>query len=216
MNPGSRLLRAVSESRINYWLAYACDLACPIVLLHLGLSCSAGHPIDWLALPTMILCGAFVFSFVEYSMHRWLFHAPVSFATAIHHKHHVYPRDATAMPFPCSAGAAFLLWSYLPFIMSEQSTCFFATGFLTAYFYYTVIHHLQHTIRITDLRVRCYRGRWKAHAVHHAKTDKNYGVTTAFWDRVFGTYSVIASKTCPARPSLPTPHSKQDAPPIPQ
>jgi sterol desaturase/sphingolipid hydroxylase (fatty acid hydroxylase superfamily) len=27
----------------------------------------------------------------------------------------------------------------------------------------------------------------KLHAVHHHDTDHNFGVTTAFWDRVFGT-----------------------------
>jgi hypothetical protein len=86
-------------------------------------------------------------------MHRWLFHAPVSFATEIHRSHHVAPQEATAMPFPCSAAAAFLLWSYLPPLLGELATCYFATGFMGAYFYYTIIHHL----RVPD-SVRGYRG----------------------------------------------------------
>jgi sterol desaturase/sphingolipid hydroxylase (fatty acid hydroxylase superfamily) len=186
MNPGSRVLRAVSKSRINYWLAYTVDLTCPVAMCWLG----SLHPADWLTVIGSVLSGAFVFSFVEYSMHRWLFHAPVSFATDIHRSHHVAPREATAMPFPCSAAAAFLLWSYLPLLIGEAATCYFATGFMGAYFYYTVIHHLEHSIRIKALWFRCLRGRWIAHAVHHGRTDKNYGVTTAFWDYVFGTHAV--------------------------
>ena len=183
MNPGNRVLEAVSRSRINYWLAYTVDLACPVAMCGLGLR----HRCDWLTVLASMASGAFMFSFVEYSMHRWLFHAPASFATQIHRSHHDEPKEATAMPFPCSAAAAFLLWSYLPPVLGEAATCYFATGFMGAYFYYTVIHHLEHSIRIKALWFRWLRQRWIAHAVHHGRADKNYGVTTAFWDHVFGT-----------------------------
>src|SRR3569832_2156360 len=105
MNLGSRVLRAVSKSRINYWLAYATDFACPDVMMWLGLH----YSVSWLTIVASLTAGIFVISFVEYAMHRWLFHAPVSFATEIHRSHHVEPQEATAMPFPCSAGGAFLL-----------------------------------------------------------------------------------------------------------
>ena len=185
MNLGSKVLRAVSKSRINYWLAYATDFACPVVMLWLGLKYSAG----WLTILTSVSAGIFVFSFVEYAMHRWLFHAPVSFATEIHRSHHVEPEEATAMPFPCSAGVAFLLWSYLPMAVGEAVTCYFATGFMGAFFYYTLIHHFEHTIRIKSVGFGWLRAKWIAHAIHHGRANRNYGVTTAVWDRVFGTYA---------------------------
>jgi sterol desaturase/sphingolipid hydroxylase (fatty acid hydroxylase superfamily) len=185
MNPGSKVLQAVSKSRSNYWLAYAMDFTCPAVMFWLGMKYSAG----WLTILTSVAAGIFVFSFVEYSMHRWLFHAPVSFATDIHRSHHVEPEEPTAMPFPCSAGAAFLLWSYLPMLVGEAVTCYFATGFMGAFFYYTLIHHFEHSIRIRSVGFGWLRRKWIAHAIHHGRANRNYGVTTALWDHVFGTYA---------------------------
>jgi sterol desaturase/sphingolipid hydroxylase (fatty acid hydroxylase superfamily) len=96
------------------------------------------------------------------------------------------------MPFPCSAGGAFLLWSYLPMAVGEAVTCYFATGFMGAFFYYTLIHHFEHTIRIKAVGFNWLQRKWIAHAIHHGRANRNYGVTTALWDRVFGTYAKAA------------------------
>jgi len=184
---GARLLRRVAESRINYWLAYAVDLTCPAVLAYLGWQ----HASGWAAALLAFCGGAFVFSFIEYALHRWLFHAPRSFARAIHQTHHSSPLAAVAIPFPSSAGAAFLMWSYLMPIAGEQQAGFFGSGLLSGYFWYSMLHHFQHSIRIRALPLRLLRRRWGAHAVHHGRSDRNFGVTTSFWDHVFGTYNSL-------------------------
>jgi dihydroceramide fatty acyl 2-hydroxylase len=181
---GARLLKMVAESRINYWLAYAVDLACPVVLAYLGWQPSSG----WAVASLAFFGGAFVFSFIEYAMHRWFFHAPRSIARALHQTHHSSPRAAVAIPFPSSAGAAFLMWSYLAPLAGEQCAGFFGSGLLAAYFCYSLLHHFQHSMRIRALPLRLLRGRWVAHAVHHGRSDRNFGVTTSLWDHVFGTY----------------------------
>ena len=98
------------------------------------------------------------------------------------------------MPFPVSIAASYLLWFYLPFIISERAACYFAAGLMLAYFYYSVIHHLQHTIPTNSLRPRWMRRRWIDHWIHHGRAGTNYGVTTAFWDHVFGTYFRVPSR----------------------
>jgi sterol desaturase/sphingolipid hydroxylase (fatty acid hydroxylase superfamily) len=98
------------------------------------------------------------------------------------------------MPFPCSAAAGFLLWSYLPFFIGKAATGYFGAGFMGGFFYYTVLHHCEHAVRIKSVWFESMRRRWIAHAVHHGRADKNYGVTTALWDRVFGTYAPAHSR----------------------
>ena len=178
------MLRAVTRSRTNYWLSYAFDLATPIAMGALGFQ----QPTRWSVALPCFCTGAIVFSFVEYAMHRWLFHARASFATAIHHTHHVSPREPFAIPCPSSAAAAVLCWCVLAPLVGHQAACFLACGLLAAYCYYGLLHHLQHTIRIKSLPLLRLRRRWEAHAIHHGRLDVNFGVTTSLWDYVFGTH----------------------------
>ena len=182
---GMAVLEAVTSSRINYWLAYAFDLASPLVMAYLGWRLGSGH---WSMGAASFVAGAFVFSFIEYAMHRWLFHAPRSVATAIHQTHHTAPLNALAIPCLCSPAAAFLIWSYLAPAAGEQCAGFFGSGLLAGYFCYSLAHHLQHSIRIKALPAQRLRRRWAAHAIHHGSGDRNFGVTSGLWDRVFGTY----------------------------
>jgi sterol desaturase/sphingolipid hydroxylase (fatty acid hydroxylase superfamily) len=179
-----RRMRAIAASRSNYWLSYTIDFACPVVLGYLGLR----HSIAAAVSVACFCTGVFVFSFVEYAMHRWFFHAPQSVAAAIHQAHHVHPREPSSLPCPSSAAVALTFWSLLSPVVGDQVACFFLCGLLVAYFYYAVLHHLQHSIRIKTVPLRWLQKRWAAHAVHHGRTDTNFGVTTAFWDHVFGTH----------------------------
>ena len=189
MNAAARTLRTVCASRLNYRLSFAFDFATPLVLCYCGVVRLAGSPAaDWSAAVFSFLAGAFVFTFIEYGMHRWLFHARSSFATESHRRHHRSPREPTSMPFPCSAAGGLLLWWLALAVFGEQIAFFVASGILSGYFYYAVLHHLQHHVHVKAVRLRSLQNRWAAHALHHARLDKNYGVTTSLWDHVFGTY----------------------------
>ena len=61
-----------------------------------------------------------------------------------------------------------------------------SVGMLTGYTVYLLVHHAIH-IRAPTPGTYLYRARLH-HAVHHYRDDEgNFGVTTSFWDRVFGT-----------------------------
>lgn len=186
MKPAARLLWKVCASRTNYWLSFAFDITTTSTLVFLGIR----HAGDWhwLNALTCFITGAFVFTFIEYGMHRWLFHARASFATASHHTHHVAPREPTAMPFPCGIAAGVLLYFLFSPAMGETAAYLVAGGIISAYTCYGVLHHLQHHVNAANVPFQWMKTRWAAHAIHHGYPDKNYGVTTSLWDRVFGTY----------------------------
>lgn len=179
-----RLMQALTASRTNYWAAYAVDLACPVVLGYAGWHYTSTWPV-----PIASLCaGAFAFSFVEYAIHRWLFHSPASFMTPLHRSHHDAPVGPSALPCLTSAAVGALLWWCLVPIIGPEIACFSLCGFLGWYFCYGMLHHLEHHLRISRVPWRWLQRRWAEHAVHHHIIDTNFGVTTSLWDRVFGTY----------------------------
>lgn len=179
-----RLFRVISMSRANYRLAYVTDLACAVACGGLGLRAGG----TWHVALASLLVGAFAFSFVEYALHRWVFHASSLLAGELHASHHRDPRQPSALPFWSSAASAPAFFWLLTHWLSLFAAHFVLCGFFAAYFSYGVVHHLQHGIRIKDIPFRWLRRKWAAHAVHHGRGDVNFGVTTSLWDRVFGTY----------------------------
>jgi sterol desaturase/sphingolipid hydroxylase (fatty acid hydroxylase superfamily) len=178
------LLRRVTQSRANYGAAYVVDVACPIVLALIGW----GAKSSWTEVFSSLCAGAFVFSFVEYAIHRWLFHAPDSVMGAMHQAHHDQPRGHTALPFITSAAVASTCWLALEPLTGRAVASFFLCGLLGGYAWYSVLHHLEHSVRIRAIPFRWLQRRCAEHFVHHHLEDTNFGVTTAFWDHVFATH----------------------------
>jgi 4-hydroxysphinganine ceramide fatty acyl 2-hydroxylase len=179
-----RALRAMSESRVNYALSYLIDLACPLALCWLGSRVAS----DWTAALLAICLGGATFSFVEYAVHRWYFHARATFGAAMHRAHHRSPADPMALPCFSSAAVSFGLWWLLSPLLGPEVASFFLCGLLVGYCFYAALHHLHHSIRGTGVSFRWIRRAWVTHAVHHSYPDRNFGVTTSVWDHVFGTY----------------------------
>jgi 4-hydroxysphinganine ceramide fatty acyl 2-hydroxylase len=180
----TNLLRAVSSSRANYHASYAMDLASALTVGWLGVRAADGWPT-----PVAVFgAGLFAFSFAEYAIHRWLFHGRTGPMRAIHQSHHDQPHDHVALPCISSPVVSVLVWWGLSTAVGPVIASFFWCGFLTGYVVYGTVHHLEHSIRITALPARWMQRRWAIHAVHHRLVGSNFGVTTSFWDRVFGTH----------------------------
>jgi sterol desaturase/sphingolipid hydroxylase (fatty acid hydroxylase superfamily) len=184
MRSWADLLRAISGSRVNYHASYAIDLASALAMGWLGVREADGWPVPVAILAT----GFFVFSFAEYAIHRWLFHGPTGVMRAMHQAHHDGPHDHVALPCISSAVVGALAWWGLSAAVGLVVASFFLCGFLTGYVAYGAVHHFEHSIRITALPFRWMQRRWAVHAVHHRLVGTNFGVTTSFWDRVFGTH----------------------------
>ena len=76
----------------------------------------------------------------------------------------------------------------------------FSCGFLITYISYEVVHRRIHTHPPTGWYSRMVR---KHHLYHHFGTPKlNHGVTSRFWDRVFGTFQAPEMVKVPARHAM--------------
>jgi sterol desaturase/sphingolipid hydroxylase (fatty acid hydroxylase superfamily) len=177
------VIRIVTMSRTNYWASYVIDFTCPLVFGYLGWRAATGGVVA----PVSLALGALAFSFVEYAIHRWLFHSPTCFMSALHQSHHDAPTEPSALPCIASALVAFVLWSAVAPVVGRQVAGFFLCGFLGGYSWYVLLHHVEHHTAINHLPYRWLQRRWATHSLHHRWAHTNFGVTTDFWDRVCGT-----------------------------
>jgi len=177
------LLRTLSKSGANYWASYVVDFICPVLFAYLGMR----RQPSWPSILIGSLSGLFVFSLVEYSIHRWL-HDPRSILFESHEAHHINPEKPSAFLFPASFLVLMPIWLLLVDVLRIHGASFFLCGFSAGYFYFGALHHLEHSTRINQIPFRWLQGRWAAHSVHHRLDNRNFGVMTSFWDYVFKTH----------------------------
>jgi len=119
----------------------------------------------------LFCCGLVAWTLAEYITHRFVLHA---LAPVGHGIHHVRPRDTADKVF-------WQIWLAFAVVYLIAGSTFLA-GTLVAYAWYLSVHYCAHhnpTILPASLL--------KHHLDHHKFARRNYGVTTKFWDRVFGT-----------------------------
>lgn len=140
----------------------------------------------------LFFAGLFIFTLVEYIMHRFLFHIGTStkrradFQYTLHGVHHEFPKDKErlAMPPVMSITIATVLLLVFRFFLHDN-VFGFLPGFLVGYALYLTMHYILHTFRAPK---GIFNFLWANHAVHHYKDQsKAYGVSTPLWDYVFGT-----------------------------
>jgi sterol desaturase/sphingolipid hydroxylase (fatty acid hydroxylase superfamily) len=136
--------------------------------------------------------GFFVFTLIEYVMHRYLFHIGTStkkrekLQYTLHGVHHEYPKDKErlAMPPVMSITIATTLLFVFKLILGDLVFAFLP-GFLVGYASYLAMHYILHTFKAPK---GIFNFLWANHAVHHYKDQtKAYGVSSPLWDYVFGT-----------------------------
>ena len=178
------LVEIVCESRANYWAAYATDFSCPCLFGYLGMQ----HASNWSASVVSVLFGLFVFSLIEYAVHRWLLHDLRGALFDLHDAHHNNPERTSAFLFPTSLLLLVPVWCLLTWGLHVQQASYFLMGLSGGYFCFDTLHHAEHALRINQMPFRWLKKRWAFHSVHHRIGQRNFGVTTSFWDYVFGTH----------------------------
>ncbi len=141
------------------------------------------RPIVWLIVFAGGLLG---WTLVEYLLHRLLFHhAPI--LAEIHERHHGEPSELIGTPAWVSAlvgviAVASPAWVIIGFDLGTAATAGLVTGYLWYVFVHYAIHHRRPRRNSYFYRACLRHGRH-----HHLSHDGNFGVTTGFWDHVFGT-----------------------------
>jgi sterol desaturase/sphingolipid hydroxylase (fatty acid hydroxylase superfamily) len=119
----------------------------------------------------LFCCGLAAWTLAEYITHRFVLHA---IAPVRHGIHHARPRDAVDKIF-------WQVWLAFAVLYPIVGGAVMA-GVLVAYAWYLLVHYCAHhnsaVLPASAL---------KHHLDHHRFANRNYGVTTRFWDRVFGT-----------------------------
>jgi sterol desaturase/sphingolipid hydroxylase (fatty acid hydroxylase superfamily) len=183
-NATRSVVGTICESRINYWAAYVTDFSCPCIFAYLGMHQES----SWPAAIVSSLLGLASFSLIEYVVHRWLLHDRRSALFCLHDAHHNHPEKTSAFLFPASIVLLMPVWGLLTWGLHIAEASYFLMGVSGGYLYFDTLHHVEHTTRINQIPFRWLKKRWAYHSVHHRIDQSNFGVTTSFWDYVFGTH----------------------------
>lgn len=152
--------------------------------------------IPYLTFISLFIFALFFWTLAEYILHRFLFHwinerkLVQRFHFIMHGSHHLYPRDEERLLMPPVPGLIMASLLFLIFYSifgvfgySDLTWAFFP-GFFLGYLLYSFLHRATHVHKPP----KRFKYLWKHHSLHHYKyPNKAFGVSTRFWDRVFGT-----------------------------
>jgi sterol desaturase/sphingolipid hydroxylase (fatty acid hydroxylase superfamily) len=172
------------ESAIGYYIDFFIYPAVLIALpLYAALFLDRGSLALWLGAAAF---GLALWTLIEYLMHRLVLHN-VAYFKGLHDAHHENPKALIDTPIWASLSILLIVVltpSCLAFGPCAGTGLTF--GLTLGYFGYSVMHHAMHFWPLAHDSY-FYRAKHR-HALHHySQIDGNFGVTTPFWDYVFGT-----------------------------
>jgi sterol desaturase/sphingolipid hydroxylase (fatty acid hydroxylase superfamily) len=144
------------------------------------------------ALSMWAILALVVWTLTEYLLHRFLFHFPAKSKTGkylvflFHGLHHEDPNDPTRLVFPpVPAFFIFLaLYGLFSIFIPESGINAFMGFFMVGYLCYDYIHYATHHFSMKGKLARKIK---KHHLQHHFQhKPAKYGVSSPFWDVVFG------------------------------
>lgn len=134
----------------------------------------------------LVAAGLACWTAMEYLLHRFVLHGLPPFR-GWHAQHHARPQALIGLPTVLSATLFTLLvaWPALALLQAWAAEALLL-GVLLGYLAYGVTHHAVHHWPANN---GWLRRRKREHALHHhgLRRPGGYGVTTSFWDRLFGT-----------------------------
>lgn len=178
-----RLTRTHIAVPVTIFFVYSC------VLLYWSFS---NTTLTLLTSTAMFFAGFIFFTWVEYQVHRHIFHMGTftkwreKTQYLIHGVHHEFPKDKErlAMPPIASLTIGTLLLLLFRLIMGDLAFSFIP-GFMIGYAYYLLVHYMVHAHQPPN---NFFKVLWLNHSIHHYKNGEAvFGVTSPFWDYVYGT-----------------------------
>ena len=189
LRSGVDAIARMSTTPTNYWAELALDTALGALLLVEGWRLGVGS--IWMAVLACLL-GLFIFSFIEYFFHRWMFHTHVPLFEEGHRMHHERPLGYDSLPFFLPAVVLLILTGLLMLAMPSGFALLLAGSITFGYIIYGLVHFIMHHVRFKNPLLRRWAG---AHHVHHFHPETNFGVTTPLWDILLRTRYVRQPRT---------------------
>ena len=152
----------------------------------------AQYRLSILALAICFVAGAFVWTLLEYIIHRYIFHYEPKTRLGkqlhfvVHGVHHDYPNDAKRLVMPpvVSIPLAVVFFSFF-FATLGRFAPAVGAGFGFGYVCYDTIHYAIHHF---SMKNGVWRWLKNYHLRHHFHDDHaGYGVSSPLWDYVFRT-----------------------------
>ena len=147
-----------------------------------------------------ITIGYIAQTYIEFASHYYLFHGPF---WKFHKKHHLEPSNHghLLVPFAYSIPGLMVTYSCYYTFLPLRTTFSFMTGTQLSYLFFEYIHYISHKRPkhlVYILKIPFVKDLLLAHKKHHYRNGKllkdtnddfkNYGFTTLYWDKVYGTY----------------------------
>ncbi|KAF2905320.1 hypothetical protein ILUMI_00847 [Ignelater luminosus] len=143
-----------------------------------------------------ICLGIIIWTLLEYSLHRWVFHMEPSGNSkiliyihfGIHGLHHKVPFDARRLVFPPVPAAVLAYGGYhlIKALFPPQMVLLITAGGILGYVIYDMIHFYLHNGSPKEgtyfYTMKRYHN--QHHFVHH---NSGFGISNLYWDKVFGT-----------------------------
>ncbi len=183
----------------SHWITPGLVFA-PIIayLVHAG---RVTQGLEWPVILGCVGLGVVTWTFLEYCLHRFVFHLPPTRIRAVrlvlfvlHGYHHEFPNDPRrlvappVLGWPIAAALTVLFWAVFgPYWQALLA------GTFTGYLAYDWMHYYTHHARPKSRFGRFMR---RFHMEHHyKKATTQYGLSSPIWDFVFRTFQ---------RPTAPT------------
>lgn len=174
----------IPDVHLTKW-SYRADFAAYPVLIASALVLALPHAGQAASALTALAVGWAAWTGIEYSLHRWVLHRVPPFKR-MHDEHHARPAEFIGTPTWFSVMLFLAAWAALAAELPHPTAAGAAAGLMAGYLCYTLIHDAVHHRRAAP-GTWLYRAK-RRHALHHRPgAHGHYGVSTGFWDRVFGT-----------------------------
>lgn len=140
----------------------------------------------------LFVVGAFFFTWVEYTVHRYFYHMRTDsprrtrIQYMFHGVHHDHPRDKKRLALPPigTLVVAALFIGLFRLVLGPYGFAF-GGGFMAGYATYLALHYAIHVYSPPHNFLKAV---WKHHNLHHFVGDTAaFGVSSPLWDHVFGT-----------------------------
>ncbi|XP_005950974.1 fatty acid 2-hydroxylase [Haplochromis burtoni] len=181
---------------IVFYLSWHCYTTLAQGTTRLALTSGFSIPIHKYFFPVLFMMGWFLWSFIEYCIHRFVFHMNppahnyylITLHFLLHGQHHKSPFDGSRLVFPPGLASLVVAVFYMSIhcvLPDILGVCVFVGG-LGGYVVYDMIHYYLH---YGSPKKGSYLYSLKAyHVKHHFEHQRSgFGITTTFWDHPFNT-----------------------------
>ncbi|XP_062276492.1 fatty acid 2-hydroxylase-like [Scomber scombrus] len=181
---------------IVFYLSWYCYTSLAKGTTSLPLTSDFYIPIHKYTFPLLFLTGWFLWSFVEYCIHRFVFHMKppahnyylIMLHFLLHGQHHKSPFDGSRLVFPPGLASLVIgsFYMILNRLLPEILGVSVFVGGLCGYVVYDMIHYYLH---YGSPKRGSYMYSLKAyHVKHHFEHQRaGFGITSTFWDHPFNT-----------------------------